>query len=83
MVIDTTNKRLIYVRAVDLTPTETKIVTLLSDNRYHPITEITEYTGNGNTPKILSNLINKYNFLLSFKSLRGRGYKINNKIFIK
>ena len=83
MIIDLRNQRLINISIVELNKTETKIIALLSDNAYHTIDEIMDYTQNRNSPNILNELIDKYDFLLHFKKKRGTGYRIQEKIFIK
>ena len=83
MIIDLRNQRLINISIVELNKTETKIIALLSDNAYHTIDEIMDYTQNRNSPYILNELIDKYDFLLHFKKKRGTGYRIQEKIFIK
>ena len=83
MIIDLRNQRLINISIVELNKTETKIIALLSDNAYHTIDEIMDYTQNRNSPYILNELIDKYDFLLHFKKKRGTGCRIQEKIFIK
>lgn len=83
MVIDLRNQKLININTIELNKTETRIIALLSDNAYHTISEIMIYTKNRNSPKILYELIDKYDFLLHFKKKRGIGYKIQEKVFIK
>ena len=83
MIIDLRNQRLINISIVELNKTETKIIALLSDNAYHTIDEIMDYTQNRNSPNILNELIDKYDFLLHFKKKRGTGCRIQEKIFIK
>lgn len=83
MVIDLRNQRLININTIELNKTETKIIALLSDNAYHNIDEIMAYTQNRNSPKVLNELIDKYDFLLHFSKKRGTGYRIQEKIYIK
>lgn len=83
MIIDLKNNRLINVSTIEITDTETKIISLLSDNRYHTVEEIAEFIHYADAYKIVHKLVDKYDFLLHFKHKKGLGYKINEKIYIK
>lgn len=83
MVIDLKNNRLINVSIIELNNTETKIISLLSDNRYHKIDEIAKFIHYADAYKVVNKLIEKYDFLLHFNNKVGIGYKIDAKIYIK
>lgn len=81
--IDLANKRLMKIYVTELTETETKILSLLSDNRFHKIDEIADFIHYADAYKVVNKLIEKYNFLLNFENKRNVGYRVTDKILIK
>lgn len=83
--IDLANKRLMKIYTTELSDTETKILALLSDNKFYKISEIAKYihyTDSVTYRKVIQ-LIKKYDFLIDFEKHRNKGYRVKSRILIK
>lgn len=83
--IDLANKRLMKIYTTELSDTETKILSLLSDNKFYKISEIAKYIHytDSDTYKKVIQLMKKYDFLIDFEKHRGKGYRVKSRILIK
>lgn len=87
MVLDTKLNKLIKYEIIELTPLETQIIGILSDNEYYTMEEISRYIGFPKNCELsketLYRLKEKYE-LLRTRSHKGTTlYKLKDKILIK
>lgn len=86
MIIDSRNNVIIRTKTTELTPLETKVVMLMSDNYWHSLKEISDFIKNNSEEgaKAIINRIHKKCYFLRFEyRKRLRLYRMKNKMFVR
>lgn len=86
MIIDSRNNVLIRTKTTDLTPLETKVVMLMSDNNWHSLKDISDFLQNNSEEgaKAIINRIHQKCYFLRFEYRKSlRLYRMKNKMFVR